>query len=62
MLAEVGFCGGVGVLVASGELLFIVIVTVTISLLGRLLGRLIDRDNVIEEDEGLRAISSTDDL
>ncbi|AKN17103.1 MgtC/SapB family protein [Mycobacterium haemophilum] len=47
----------VGVLAASGHLLFTVIATgtiVAIHLLGRPLGRLIDRDNVVEEDESLR--------
>ena len=44
----------VGVLAASGHLLFALIATGTIvgvHLLGRPLGRLIDRDNVVEEDE-----------
>jgi putative Mg2+ transporter-C (MgtC) family protein len=44
----------VGVLAASGHPLFAVIATGTIvgvHLLGRPLGRLIDRDNVVEEDE-----------
>lgn len=46
----------VGVLAASGQLAFAMIATgtvVTIHLLGRPLGRLIDRDNPAEEDEGL---------
>jgi putative Mg2+ transporter-C (MgtC) family protein len=45
----------VGVLAADGQLLFALIATSTIvgtHLLGRPLGRLIDRDNHIEEDEG----------
>ena len=45
----------VGVLAADGQLLFAAIATGTIvgtHLLGRPLGRLIDRDNHIEEDEG----------
>ncbi|HET9874205.1 MAG TPA: MgtC/SapB family protein [Mycobacterium sp.] len=45
----------VGVLAAAGHLLFALIATGTIvgtHLLGRPLGRLIDRDNHIEEDEG----------
>jgi putative Mg2+ transporter-C (MgtC) family protein len=44
----------VGVLAASGHYLFTVIATgtiVAIHLLGRPLGHLIDRDNVVEEDE-----------
>ena len=44
----------VGVLAAGGHLLFALIATGTIlgiHLLGRPLGRLIDRDNVVEEDE-----------
>jgi putative Mg2+ transporter-C (MgtC) family protein len=44
----------VGVLAASGHLLFALIATGTIvgiHLLGRPLGRLIDHDNVVEEDE-----------
>ncbi len=44
----------VGVLAASGHLVFTLIATGTIliiHLLGRPLGRLIDRDNVVEEDE-----------
>ncbi len=44
----------VGVLAASGNLLFAAIATaviVTIHLLGRPLGHLIDRDDVVEEDE-----------
>jgi putative Mg2+ transporter-C (MgtC) family protein len=44
----------VGVLAASGHLLFTLIATGTIvgiHLLGRPLGRLIERDNVVEEDE-----------
>ncbi|GAB7144389.1 MgtC/SapB family protein [Mycobacterium riyadhense] len=47
----------VGVLAASGHLLFTVIATgtvITIHLLGRPLGRLIDHDNSVEEDEGLQ--------
>ncbi|OSC39692.1 MgtC/SapB family protein [Mycobacterium decipiens] len=47
----------VGVLAASGHLVFTVIATgtiVTIHLLGRPLGRLIDRDNAVEDDEGLQ--------
>ncbi|WP_421845641.1 MgtC/SapB family protein [Mycobacterium sp.] len=47
----------VGVLAASGHLVFALIATgtvVAIHLLGRPLGRLIDHDNVGEEDEGLR--------
>jgi putative Mg2+ transporter-C (MgtC) family protein len=46
----------VGVLAASGHLLFTVIGTagvVAIHVLGRPLGRLIDHDNTAEEDEGL---------
>jgi len=46
----------VGVLAASGHLLFTAIGTATvvaIHLLGRPLGRLIDHDNTAEEDEGL---------
>ncbi len=45
----------VGVLAAAGHLLFALIATATIvgtHLLGRPLGRLIDRDHHIEEDEG----------
>src|ERR1700744_5600710 len=44
----------VGVLAASGHFLFAVIATaaiLAIHLLGRPLGHLIDRDNVVEEDE-----------
>lgn len=47
----------VGVLAASGHLVFALIATgtvVAIHLLGRPLGRLIDRDNTVEEDEGLQ--------
>jgi putative Mg2+ transporter-C (MgtC) family protein len=47
----------VGVLAASGHLVFTLIATATviaIHLLGRPLGRLIDRDNNVEEDEGLQ--------
>lgn len=47
----------VGVLAASGHLVFALIATatvVTIHLFGRPLGRLIDHDNTVEEDEGLR--------
>jgi putative Mg2+ transporter-C (MgtC) family protein len=47
----------VGVLAASGHLVFAIIATgvvVAIHLLGRPLGRLIDHDNTAEEDEGLR--------
>lgn len=47
----------VGVLAASGHLVFTLIATgtvVAIHLLGRPLGRLIDHDNNAEEDEGLR--------
>ena len=47
----------VGVLAASGHLVFTLIATgtvVAIHLLGRPLGRLIDRDDAVEEDEGLR--------
>lgn len=47
----------VGVLAAAGHLIFTVIATgavVTIHLLGRPLGRLIDRDNIVDEDESLR--------
>lgn len=46
----------VGVLAASGHLVFTMIATgtvVAIHLLGRPLGRLIDHDNVAEEEEGL---------
>jgi len=45
----------VGVMAASGHLVFAVIGTVTVllvHLLGRPAGRLLDRDNQIEEDEG----------
>jgi putative Mg2+ transporter-C (MgtC) family protein len=44
----------VGVLAAAGHLLFALIATgtiVAVHLLGRPLGHLIDRDNVVEEDE-----------
>jgi putative Mg2+ transporter-C (MgtC) family protein len=47
----------VGVLAASGHLLFTVIATasvIAIHVLGRPLGRLIDHDNAVEEDEGLQ--------
>lgn len=47
----------VGVLAASGHLVFTLIATgtvVAIHLLGRPLGRLIDHDNNVEEDEGLQ--------
>jgi len=47
----------VGVLAASGHLLFASIATaavVAIHLFGRPLGRLIDHDNSVEEDEGLQ--------
>ncbi|WP_230865721.1 MgtC/SapB family protein [Mycobacterium canetti] len=47
----------VGVLAASGHLVFTLIGTgtiVAVHLLGRPLGRLIDRDNAAEEDEGLQ--------
>ncbi|ORB83781.1 hypothetical protein B1987_08135 [Mycobacterium kansasii] len=47
----------VGVLAASGHQVFALIATATvvmIHLLGRPLGRLIDHDNTVEEDEGLR--------
>lgn len=47
----------VGVLAASGHLVFTLIATgavVVIHLLGRPLGRLIDQDNTVEEDEGLQ--------
>lgn len=47
----------VGVLAASGHLVFTLIgtaVVVIIHLLGRPLGRLIDHDNTAEEDEGLQ--------
>lgn len=47
----------VGVLAASGHLIFALIATGTIlsvHLLGRPLGRLIDHDNGVEEDEGLQ--------
>ena len=47
----------IGVLAASGHLAFAAIATVTVlavHLLGRPLGRLIDRDNLVEEDEDLR--------
>jgi putative Mg2+ transporter-C (MgtC) family protein len=47
----------IGVLSASGHLAFAGIATVTVlatHLLGRPLGRLIDRDNLVEEDEDLR--------
>jgi putative Mg2+ transporter-C (MgtC) family protein len=47
----------VGVLAASGHLLFTLIATATviaIHVLGRPLGRLIDHDNTVEEDEGLQ--------
>ncbi|QUR67573.1 MgtC/SapB family protein [Mycobacterium spongiae] len=46
----------VGVLAASGHLVFTIIATGTvvgIHFLGRPLGRLIDHDNTVEEDEGL---------
>jgi putative Mg2+ transporter-C (MgtC) family protein len=48
----------VGVLAASGHLVFTLIGTGTvigIHVLGRPLGRMIDRDNADEEDEGLKA-------
>jgi|SRR6185437_1313772 putative Mg2+ transporter-C (MgtC) family protein len=48
----------VGVLAASGHLAFALIATgavVAIHLFGRPLGRLIDHDNAVEEDEGLQA-------
>ena len=48
---------GVGVLAASGHLLFTAIATgtvIVIHLFGRPLGRVIDRDNADEEDEGLQ--------
>jgi putative Mg2+ transporter-C (MgtC) family protein len=47
----------VGVLAASGHLVFALIATgavVAIHLFGRPLGRLIDHDNTVEEDEGLQ--------
>jgi putative Mg2+ transporter-C (MgtC) family protein len=47
----------VGVLAASGHLLFTLIGTgtvVAIHVLGRPLGRLIDHDNTVEDDEGLQ--------
>ena len=47
----------VGVLAASGHLVFTLIGTgtvIAIHVLGRPLGRIIDRDNTDEEDEGLR--------
>jgi putative Mg2+ transporter-C (MgtC) family protein len=47
----------VGVLAASGHLVFALIATgavVVIHLFGRPLGRLIDHDNTVEEDEGLQ--------
>jgi putative Mg2+ transporter-C (MgtC) family protein len=47
----------VGVLAASGHLVFTLIGTATvvaIHVLGRPLGRLIDHDNNVEEDEGLQ--------
>jgi putative Mg2+ transporter-C (MgtC) family protein len=47
----------VGVLAASGHLAFTLIATgavIAIHVLGRPLGRLIDHDNTVEEDEGLR--------
>ncbi|BAV41366.1 MgtC/SapB family protein [Mycobacterium ulcerans] len=47
----------VGVLAASGHLIFALIATgtiVSVHLLGRPLGRLIDHDNGVEEDEGLQ--------
>jgi putative Mg2+ transporter-C (MgtC) family protein len=47
----------VGVLAASGHLVFTLIGTgtvIAIHLLGRPLGRIIDRDNTDEEDEGLQ--------
>ncbi|SON62972.1 hypothetical protein MSIMFI_04502 [Mycobacterium simulans] len=47
----------VGVLAASGHLVFTLIATgtvITIHVLGRPLGRLIDHDNTVEEDEGLQ--------
>jgi len=47
----------VGVLAASGHLVFTLIGTgavIAIHVLGRPLGRLIDRDNAVEEDEGLQ--------
>jgi putative Mg2+ transporter-C (MgtC) family protein len=47
----------VGVLAASGHLVFTVIGTgsvIAIHVLGRPLGRMIDRDNTDEEDEGLK--------
>jgi putative Mg2+ transporter-C (MgtC) family protein len=48
--------GAVGVLAASGHLVFTVIGTgavIAIHVLGRPLGRLIDRDNAVDEDESL---------
>lgn len=47
----------VGVLAASGHLVFALIATgavVVVHLFGRPLGRLIDHDNAVEEDEGLQ--------
>jgi putative Mg2+ transporter-C (MgtC) family protein len=47
----------VGVLAASGHLVFTVIATgtvIAIHVLGRPLGRMIDRDNTADEDEGLQ--------
>jgi putative Mg2+ transporter-C (MgtC) family protein len=47
----------VGVLAASGHLVFTLIATgtvIAIHVLGRPLGRMIDRDNTAEEDEGLQ--------
>jgi putative Mg2+ transporter-C (MgtC) family protein len=47
----------VGVLAASGHLVFTLIATgtvIAIHVLGRPLGRLIDHDNTVEEDEGLQ--------
>lgn len=54
----------VGVLAASGHLVFTLIGTgtiVAVHLLGRPLGRLVDRDNAVE-DEGLQPLPGTGDL
>lgn len=54
----------VGVLAASGHLVFTLIGTgtiVAVHLLGRPLGRLVDRDNAVE-DEGAAALPGTGDL
>ncbi len=55
----------VGVLAASGHLVFTAIATgtvIAIHVLGRPLGRMIDRDNTADEDEGLPAVPGAGDL